>query len=330
MSLATQVKELRQRTGAGMMDCKKALEATASNMDEAIKWLRENGIAKAAKKGDRVAAEGLTKTLIKGNKALIIELNAETDFVAKNKEFLDLLDKVANAIIDSDAKTLDEALKVNVNGETIEEVITNGTATIGEKITLRRFQILEKNDSETFYQYSHMGGKISVIAKFAKDDQELEKNIAMHIAAEKPVYLSQEEVSQEVIDNERDIIYKESVVETLKKEEEKVIKKEEEDAGKKLYSKEEFAERMEQAAQKQLPEQFSKRIDGMVEGRIKKFLKQVALLDQPFIMDDKKTVSQVLTDADNKVLEFVRYEVGEGIEKEEINFADEVAAQANL
>ncbi len=330
MSLASLVKDLRQRTGAGMMDCKKALEASDNNIEKAIEWLRENGIAKAAKKGDRVAAEGLTKTLVEGNKALIMELNAETDFVAKNQEFLDLLDKIANALISSDAKTLEEGLKVVYNGETVEELVVNGTATIGEKISLRRFEILTKEDSQEFVTYQHMGGKISVIVKLEKEDMELGKSIAMHIASEKPEYLSRDEVSEEVIEKERTIIYKESVIETLKKEEEKRIKAEEEAAGKKLYSKEEFAEKLEAVANNELPENLTKRVEGMVQGRVQKFLKQSCLLDQGYVMDDKKTVAQILKDANNNVDYFVRFEVGDGIVKEEVNFADEVAAQANL
>lgn len=144
MSIATLVKDLRQRTGAGMLDCKKALVESEEDIEKAIEWLRENGIAKAAKKGDRVAAEGLTKTLVEGNRALIMELNAETDFVAKNKEFLDILDKIASGLLSSAPKDMDEALSVDVNGETIAEIITTGTATIGEKLSLRRFEIIEK------------------------------------------------------------------------------------------------------------------------------------------------------------------------------------------
>ncbi len=330
MSLASLVKDLRQRTGAGMMDCKKALEASDNNIEKAIEWLRENGIAKAAKKGDRVAAEGLTKTLVDGNKALIMELNAETDFVAKNQEFLDLLDSIANALIASDAKTLEEGLKVDANGSTVEELVVSGTATIGEKISLRRFEILTKEDSQEFVTYQHMGGKISVIVKLEKEDMELGKSISMHIASEKPEYLSRDEVSEEVIEKEKAIIYKESVIETLKKEEEKRIKAEEEAAGKKLYSKEEFAEKLEAVANNELPENLTKRVEGMVQGRVQKFLKQSCLLDQGYVMDDKKTVSQILKDANNNVDYFVRFEVGDGIVKEEVNFADEVAAQANL
>ncbi len=330
MSLASLVKDLRQRTGAGMMDCKKALEASDNDIDKAIEWLRENGIAKAAKKGDRVAAEGLTKTIISGNKAVIVELNAETDFVAKNKEFLDLLDKITNGLLNSNAKTLEEGLAVEVDGETVESLVTTGTATIGEKITLRRFSILEKTDNQSFVEYQHMGGKISVLVKFDKNDKELAKNIAMHIAAEKPLYLEQEEVPADVLRKEEELIYNESVIETLKKEAEKEIKKEEEAAGKALYSKEEFAEKMEEAAKGTLPENLEKRIEGMVKGRVNKFLTQSCLLSQGYIMDDKKTVKSIVEESGNKIIEFVRYEVGEGIEKEEVSFADEVAAQANI
>ncbi|MFV0288343.1 MAG: translation elongation factor Ts [Mycoplasmatales bacterium] len=330
MSLASLVKDLRQRTGAGMMDCKKALEASDNDIDKAIEWLRENGIAKAAKKGDRVAAEGLTKTIISGNKAVILELNAETDFVAKNKEFLALLEKVASGLLNSGATTLEAGLAVDIDGETIEQLITAGTATIGEKLTLRRFTILEKTDAEAFVEYQHMGGKISVLVKFAKENQELGKNIAMHIAAEKPLYLNKEAVSAEVLQKEEELIYKESVIETLKKEAANAIKKEEEQAGKALYTKEEFAIKMEEAAQGTLPESLEKRITGIVKGRVNKFLTQSCLLSQGYVMDDKKTVEEIIKEANNEIEQFIRYEVGEGIVKEEVNFADEVAAQANI
>lgn len=330
MSIASLVKELRQRTGAGMMDCKKALEATDSDMDKAIEWLRENGIAKAAKKGDRVAAEGLTKTLINGNKALIMELNAETDFVAKNKEFLDLLDTIANGLIASDAKTLEEGLKASTPEGTIEELITAGTATIGEKISLRRFEILTKEDSQCFVEYAHMGGKISSLVVFDKEDIELGKGVAMHIAAEKPLFLTSEDVKEDVLKKEEDMIYKETVVETLKKEAEKVIKKEEQDAGKALYTKEQFAEKMEEAGKGTLPVELEKRVEGIVKGRVAKFLKQSCLVEQGYVLDDKKTVGEIVKEASNNILTFRCYEVGEGIEKEETDFAAEVAAQAKL
>lgn len=288
MSIALLVKELRERTGAGMMDCKKALEASDSNIEKAIEWLRENGIAKAAKKGDRVAAEGLTKVEISGNRALILELNAETDFVAKNKEFLELLDKISKAIIISGVTTIDEALNIDVDGDTIENLIVTGTATIGEKISLRRISVLEKKDSEDFVNYSHMNGKISVLIKMDSQDQELGKGIAMHIAAENPEFLNANEVSEEKLNSEKEILLKEALNE-----------------GK--------------------PQNIAEK---MVEGRIRKYIEEVCLLEQSYVLDSDKKVKDAL--GSNSISEFKRFEVGEGIEKIELNFAEEVAAQANI
>lgn len=290
MSIALLVKDLRERTGAGMLDCKKAVEATEGNIEKAIEWLRENGITKAAKKGSRIAAEGLTTSVENDKNALILELNAETDFVSKNKEFLTLLEKISNALLISDVQTIDEAMKVEIDGETIEDLIINGTATIGEKISLRRFKRLEKTGTESFVSYAHMGGRISVLVKLAKENNVLGKNIAMHIAAEKPEYLTKDEVSSDVIEKERKILLAEAINEG----------------------------KPENIAQK------------MVEGRIRKYYDQVCLLEQGFIMDGDKKVSLVVKDENNEILEFVRYEIGEGIEKEETNFAEEVAAQAKL
>lgn len=290
MSLASLVKELRQKTGAGILDAKKALEATEGNIEHAMDWLRENGIAKAAKKGDRVAAEGLTKIVENGDEALILELNAETDFVAKNQEFLDLLDTIANGILNSSAETLDDAMSVVIGDGTVDTLVTNGTATIGEKISLRRIRRLKKGQGEVFTTYSHMGGRISVIVRLKKEDQELGKGLAMHIASDNPEYLSKDDVPVDVVDKEREILTKEVINE-----------------GK--------------------PEKIAENI---VNGRIRKFLEQVSLLEQPYVLDTSKTVAEVVKEADNEILDFVRYEVGEGIEKEETNFAEEVAAQANL
>lgn len=290
MSIAKLVKELRERTGAGMMDCKKALEASNNDVDTAIDWLRENGIAKAAKKGDRVAAEGLTKVVVEGNKAVILELNAETDFVAKNDQFLELLNKVATGLVNSDAKTLEEGLAVEVDGETIADLVTNGTASIGEKLDLRRFKIVTKTDEQSFANYSHMGGKISVLALVDGTNDEVAKQVCMHVAAANPQYLSKEQVPAEQVEKETEILTKEALAE-----------------GK--------------------PEAI---VGKMVEGRIRKYLEEICLLPQNFIVDTDKTVQQVLDNAGINLVEFTRYEVGEGIEKEEVDFAAEVAAQAKL
>ena len=290
MSVAQLVKDLRERTGAGMMDCKKALEACENNIDKAIDWLRENGIAKAAKKGDRVAAEGLTKIYVEGNKAILLELNSETDFVAKNEQFLEILDKIAVAILNSGVKTVDEALNISVDGETINDVIINATATIGEKITLRRFEILEKTDDQEFVSYSHMGGRIGVIEVVKGNDSEgVANQVAMHIAATNPRYLDETQIDPEVLKHEEEVLTKEALNE-----------------GKPANI-----------------------VENMVKGRIAKFKKEICLLDQQFVVNPDFTVSQVLSDNGLEIVSYARYEVGEGIEKEEVNFADEVAAQLN-
>ena len=289
MSIAQLVKELRERTGAGMMDCKKALEATGEDMDKAIDWLRENGIAKAAKKGDRVASEGLTKIYEEGNKAILLELNSETDFVAKNEQFLELLDRLAENILKSDAKTVEEASAITIDGETINDIIINATATIGEKISLRRFEILTKNDDEQFVTYSHMGGRIGVVVVVKGDNDETSRQVAMHIAASNPQYLDETQIDPEVLKHEEEILRKEALNE-----------------GK--------------------PENI---VDNMVKGRMQKFKKEICLLDQPFVIDPDLTVQKALENNGLVITSFARYEVGEGIEKEEVDFAAEVAAQLN-
>lgn len=289
MSIAQLVKELRERTGAGMMDCKKALEATGEDMDKAIDWLRENGIAKAAKKGDRVASEGLTKIYEEGNKAILLELNSETDFVAKNEQFLELLDKLAENILKSDVKTVEEASAITIDGETINDIIINATATIGEKISLRRFEILTKNDDEQFVTYSHMGGRIGVVVVVKGDNEETSRQVAMHIAASNPQYLDETQIDPEVLKHEEEILRKEALNE-----------------GK--------------------PENI---VDNMVKGRMQKFKKEICLFDQPFVIDPDLTVQKALENNGLVITSFARYEVGEGIEKEEVDFAAEVAAQLN-
>lgn len=289
MSIAQLVKELRERTGAGMMDCKKALEATGEDMDKAIDWLRENGIAKAAKKGDRVASEGLTKIYEERNKAILLELNSETDFVAKNEQFLELLDKLAENILKSDVKTVEEASAITIDGETINDIIINATATIGEKISLRRFEILTKNDDEQFVTYSHMGGRIGVVVVVKGDNEETSRQVAMHIAASNPQYLDETQIDPEVLKHEEEILRKEALNE-----------------GK--------------------PENI---VDNMVKGRMQKFKKEICLLDQPFVIDPDLTVQKALENNGLVITSFARYEVGEGIEKEEVDFAAEVAAQLN-
>ena len=289
MISASMVKELRETSGAGMLDCKKALEATNGNMEEAINWLREKGISKAAKKASRIAAEGLAYTLIDGNKAIVVEINSETDFVAKNEEFKSLVDEIATNVLNSDVKDLDSALNLEVNGKKIEEIISEKVATIGEKISFRRFETIEKTDEQIFGTYSHMGGKIVTSTVLEGNDSELAKDIAMQAAAMKPLYLNRDEVPTEVVEKERAIL-------------------------------------TEQAENEGLD---SNKLPMIVNGRLNKYFEEVCLVDQGFIKENKMKVSKYVESKKSNIIKFVRYEVGEGIEKREENFADEVMKQIN-
>ena len=289
MITANMVKELREATRAGMLDCKKALTETNGNMEEAITWLREKGISKAAKKQTRIAAEGLAKAKVEGNKAVIVEVNSETDFVAKNPEFTGLVDLIANAILSSNVKTVEEVMKLEVEGNTIENIIIDKTATIGEKLSFRRFELVEKEDNQVFGTYSHMGGKIVTLAVLEGTDEEVAKDVAMQIAAMRPLYLDKDSVPTERVEKEREILTEQAENEGL-------------DANK---------------------------LPMIVNGRLNKFYEEVCLLDQGFVKENKMKVSKYVESKNMKVLSFVRYEVGEGMEKREENFADEVAKQMN-
>lgn len=287
---ASMVKELREKTGAGMMDCKKALTETNGDMEKAIDYLREKGIASAAKKADRVAAEGLAYVKAEGNKAVIVEVNSETDFVAKNENFQNLVANLANHILSETPKTLDEALAQKYQGsdQTVEEFIKSSIATIGENITLRRFEVVEKADNAVFGTYLHMGGRIGVLTVLeGTNDEELAKDIAMHVAAINPSYVSRDEVSPEEVQREREIL-------------------------------------TQQALNEGKPENI---VAKMVEGRLGKYFEQVCLLDQPFVKDGDQKVGKYVASKGASVKTFVRYEVGEGIEKREENFAEEVMSQ---
>ena len=288
MISASMVKELRETTGAGMLDCKKALEESNGNMEEAITWLREKGISKAAKKSSRIAAEGLALAKVKGNKAIILELNSETDFVAKNEEFKNLINIIADTVLDSDAKTVEEASKLTVDGKTIEELIVEKISTIGEKLSFRRFEVIEKKDSEVFGTYSHMGGKI-VALTLLTSNEEVAKDVAMQVAAMHPLYLNREVVPSEVVEKERTILKETAVNEGLAEN----------------------------------------KIDMIVNGRLNKYFEEVCLVDQGFIKENKTKVSKYVENNNSEILKFVRYEVGEGMEKREENFADEVMKQIN-
>ena len=289
MFKASDVKELRDKTGAGMLDCKKALEATNGNMNEAIDWLREKGISKAEKKASRVAAEGLCKIVTDGNKAVILEVNSETDFVAKNEEFTNFVDYLANTILANNLKTHEEVLSFDDNGEKVEARLVALTAKIGEKLSFRRHELVEKNDNEVFGSYLHMGGKIGALVVLADTSLEVAKDVAMHVAAMAPVCATRSDVPADMVDHES-----------------KVIKEQVMNEGKPA----DIAEKM-------------------VTGRLNKFYKEICLEEQEFIKDSSVNVGTFVKNNGGSIVSMIRYAVGEGIEKKEENFADEVMSQIN-
>ena len=292
---AQMVKELREKTSAGMLDCKKALVATDGDMEAAVTWLREKGIAKAEKKAGVVAAEGLCSYAINGNKAVVFELNSQTDFVAQNAKFTDLLAKVGEILVNSNATTDEEALKVEADGKTLETVILEASGVIGEKISLRRVTVLTKNDDEVFGAYKHMGGRIVTVAVLKGNDEAVAKDVAMHVAALSPKYVSKNDIPADVVAKEREVILAAALnenKESAKPKPENII-----------------AERI-------------------VPGRLEKNLKEICLLSQAFVKNPDQTVEAYVQGAKSAVVTFVRLEVGEGIEKVETDFAAEVAAQA--
>ncbi|NNV04993.1 translation elongation factor Ts [Geobacillus sp. C56-T2] len=286
---AQMVKELREKTGAGMMDCKKALTETNGDMEKAIDWLREKGIAKAAKKADRIAAEGVAYIAVEGNTAVILEVNSETDFVAKNEEFQALVKTLAAHLLKQKPASLDEALGQTMdNGSTVQDYINEAIAKIGEKITLRRFAVVNKADGETFGAYLHMGGRIGVLTLLAGSaSEDVAKDVAMHIAALHPKYVSRDEVPQEEVAHEREVL-------------------------------------KQQALNEGKPENI---VEKMVEGRLNKFYEDVCLLEQAFVKNPDVTVRQYVESNVAAVKQFIRYEVGEGLEKRQDNFAEEVMSQ---
>lgn len=289
---ASMVKELREKTGAGMMDCKKALMETGGDMEKAIEYLREKGLASASKKAGRIAAEGLTTVKVNGNLAVLVELNCETDFVAKNEDFIQFLDSVADHILANRPASLEELLGQKLAGgqETVQERLAGLIAKIGENMNLRRYQLVEKTDQDVFGAYVHMGGKISVLTVIANSsNSELARDIAMHVAAINPRFLSKESVSPEVIEQEKEIL-------------------------------------RQQALNEGKPEHI---VEKMVAGRLNKFYQEVCLLEQTFVKDPDLTVAKLLQKEGQNVTvkEFYRYELGEGIEKKQENFAEEVMSQ---
>ncbi len=289
MISAKDVNELRGKTGAGMMDCKKALTECNGNMEAAIDWLREKGIAKAAKKADRIAAEGLANIYTEGNKAVIIEVNCETDFVTKNAEFVEMIDKIGASILNSDAKSLEEINALPCEGATVADYVVSKTAKIGEKLSLRRAELVTKSDSENFGCYLHMGGKIAVLVVVDGASVDVAKDVAMQGAAMRPEYVRKEDVPAEVIAKEREILKEQAINEGKAPE---------------------IAEKM-------------------VNGRINKFYKENCLIHQDFVKDGDIDVETYVKNNGGDVKSMIRYEVGEGMEKRNENFADEVAKQIN-
>ena len=290
---AKMVKELREMTGAGMMDCKKALNETNGDMDAAIEFLRKNGEAKAVKKAGRIAAEGIVMADVKDDKtAAIVEVNSETDFVSKNEQFLGLMNTLQEAILANKPASTEEALNIQTAEGTINDLIINATATIGEKISFRRVAVVEKADDEIFGSYMHMGGSISaVVVVKGTEDATVAKNLAMQVASMAPKYVSQAEVPSEEVEHEREL-----QLQMMK-------------ADPNMASK---------------PE---KVLVGILKGKVDKHFKDQCLLDQEYFLEPKTKVSQFLKDNKAEVVTFVRFQTGEGIEKREENFAEEVAAQ---
>lgn len=279
------IKALREMTGAGMMDCKKALEANNGDIEKAKDWLREKGIATAAKKSTRIAAEGRTEVVFSkdGSKAIIVEVNAETDFVSIGEPFKQLVNEVANLLLENNSESLEAA------EELIKELFIDATIKMGEKITLRRFEIIELEDGEAFGTYSHMDGKISVLLVLNKDAGDTNKSLAMHIAANNPTYINTSDISE--VEREKEFNIQ---VEAAKNDESLADK----------------------------PENIMKNI---VNGRVKKYFSESTLAEQTYLLDDSKTVGAFLKGEGLELRKFVRYGVGEGIEKRQDDFAAEVA-----
>ena len=284
---ASMVKDLRELTGAGMMDCKKALAETNGDMESAVNWLREKGIAKSAKKEARIAAEGLANIYIDGDKAVILEVNSETDFVSKNEEFISMIDTIGATLLKSNATTVDEAKELMTPDGTINELIVNKTAKIGEKLSLRRFAIVNKTADEFFGSYIHMGGKIAALTVIKGANSDVAKDVAMQAAAMKPLYTFPSEVPADVLDNEKAVL-------------------------------------KEQAMNEGKPADIAEK---MVEGRIKKFYKEICLSEQAFIKDGDLSVEKYVTNNGGEIKSMIRYEVGEGMTKRCDNFAEEVMNQ---
>jgi elongation factor Ts len=288
MISAKEVNELRNKTGAGMMDCKKALTECNGDIEAAIDWLREKGISKAAKKADRIAAEGLANIYTEGNKSAIVEVNCETDFVTKNQDFIDLVDTIGKAILTADKiSSVEDVLALTVDGQTINEIITAKTATIGEKLSLRRAELVVKTDSQNFGAYIHMGGKIASLVVTEGANEEVARDCAMQSAAMRPTYLKAEDVPADVLEREKEVL-------------------------------------KAQAIEEGKPEDIAEK---MVVGRISKYYKENCLEDQEFVKDSSMDIKTFVKNNNGSLVSMIRYEVGEGMEHRSENFAEEVAKQ---
>lgn len=287
MVTAQMVKELREKTGAGMLDCKKALTETNGDMAAAEDYLREKGISKATKKESRIAAEGLANIYIDGAKAVILEVNSETDFVSKNEEFKSMIDTIGDSLLKSDAKTIDEALEVPCEDGTIKDLIVAKIAKIGEKLSLRRFEIVSLGDDEVFGAYLHMGGKIASLVVLKGASESVAKDVAMQQAAMRPLYVFISDVPEDVVAKEKEI-------------------------------------QKELAMNEGKPQDIAEK---MVEGRMKKYYKEVCLVEQTFIKDNNLSVGEYVKNNGGEVVRAIRYEVGEGMEKRNDDFAAEVMSQ---
>ncbi len=285
---AKMVKELRDMTGVGMMDAKRALVEVEGNIEKAVDLLREKGMAKAAKKNDRIAAEGLASVVVNGNVAAVVEVNSETDFVSKNEMFQDLVKEIAELVAANKPADMEAAMKLETAKGTVEAALIEATQVIGEKISFRRFEVVEKDDNAAFGGYLHMGGRIAVLTVLeGTTDETVAKDVAMHVAAINPRYVDESQIPAEELEHEKNVL-------------------------------------TEQALNEGKPANI---VEKMVEGRLKKFKAEISLVDQPFVKDPDMTVSQYVASKGATVKSFVRFEVGEGIEKREDNFVEEVMSQ---
>lgn len=284
---ASDVAKLRSMTGAGMMDCKKALDEAEGDMEKAAELLRKKGIVKAAKRTDKVAAEGTTQVKVSGNTAVVVEVNSETDFVAQNEEFKKLVSDFVDVALQNKPASVEQALADKVGNDTLQDHLNNLTAKIGEKISLRRLAVVEKDSADVFGAYSHLGGRISVLILLKNSsDAALAGDIAMHAAAANPKYVSRDEVPADLVAKEKEI----------------------------------YAEQLKQQGKPEAA------IEKIMVGKLDKFYSEICLLEQAFIKDEEKTIQKLLG-AGVTIARMVRFELGAGIEKETKDFAAEVEAQ---